>query len=448
MDFAVLSPEVNSGRLYAGPGSGPMLAAAAAWGRLAGELGSAARGYESVVAGLTGEGWLGPAAQAMAVAAGRFAGWLSLTGVRAEQTAVQARAAAAAFEEAYAAAVPPAVIVANRSQLTSLVATNVLGQHAAAIAAVEAQYGEMWLHDAAVMYGYAGRSAAAAAVPGFDAAPQTTSAAGPAGQTAAVGHAGAGAAQTQLSKLMAEIPQALHGSSPGGSPAAPLDQLSPLQSTGTPSASQAASYLGLMARSVLPANDTNVSILDGQVQYARNLNIAADIAKAKAAGPPGLKAVIGPAAPAAPAASAVSAVVGDAGLVGKLAVPPGWVPAAPEVTMTASALPATAATAAPAAGAGIRTDLFADTAVAGLAGRAIGGSAARKRSAKARDQGRLERLAGELTGSREVQHWRTDPGQRKSLLKELSQQPGVHTVHTVHPEPDHRPEPGARPEPG
>ena len=31
MDFASLPPEVNSGLMYAGPGSGPMLAAAAGW---------------------------------------------------------------------------------------------------------------------------------------------------------------------------------------------------------------------------------------------------------------------------------------------------------------------------------------------------------------------------------------------------------------------------------
>ena len=31
MDFAILPPEINSGRMYAGPGSGRMLAAAAAW---------------------------------------------------------------------------------------------------------------------------------------------------------------------------------------------------------------------------------------------------------------------------------------------------------------------------------------------------------------------------------------------------------------------------------
>ena len=38
MDFGIYPPEINSGRMYAGPGSGPMMAAAQAWGSLADEL--------------------------------------------------------------------------------------------------------------------------------------------------------------------------------------------------------------------------------------------------------------------------------------------------------------------------------------------------------------------------------------------------------------------------
>ena len=53
MDFGALPPEINSARMYAGPGPESMLAAAAAWNGLAGELHSAAASYGSVVSELT-----------------------------------------------------------------------------------------------------------------------------------------------------------------------------------------------------------------------------------------------------------------------------------------------------------------------------------------------------------------------------------------------------------
>ena len=60
MFFAAFPPEINSGRMYTGPGSGPMLAAAAAWDGLANELQSAAASYSSVISSLTSGPWLGP----------------------------------------------------------------------------------------------------------------------------------------------------------------------------------------------------------------------------------------------------------------------------------------------------------------------------------------------------------------------------------------------------
>jgi PPE-repeat protein len=66
--LAILPPEINSGRMYAGPGSGPMLAAAAVWDGLAAELHSAAASYGSVISGLTAGPWLGPASASMAAA--------------------------------------------------------------------------------------------------------------------------------------------------------------------------------------------------------------------------------------------------------------------------------------------------------------------------------------------------------------------------------------------
>ncbi|MCV7245672.1 PPE domain-containing protein [Mycobacterium mantenii] len=65
--FRRVAPEVNSGRMYLGPGPGSLLAAAAAWDALAAELSAAAGGYESVITTLTNE-WLGPTSMAMAAA--------------------------------------------------------------------------------------------------------------------------------------------------------------------------------------------------------------------------------------------------------------------------------------------------------------------------------------------------------------------------------------------
>ena len=79
MDYGALPPEINSARMYAGPGAGSMLAAAAAWNGLAAELRSAASSYGSVISGLTGGPWLGPSSTAMAAAATPYVAWLSAT---------------------------------------------------------------------------------------------------------------------------------------------------------------------------------------------------------------------------------------------------------------------------------------------------------------------------------------------------------------------------------
>lgn len=97
MDFGVLPPEINSGRMYAGPGSGPMMAAAAAWDSLAAELGLAAGGCRLAISELTGAYWAGPAAASMVAAVTPYVAWLSATAGQAEQAGMQARAAAAAM---------------------------------------------------------------------------------------------------------------------------------------------------------------------------------------------------------------------------------------------------------------------------------------------------------------------------------------------------------------
>jgi PPE-repeat protein len=138
MDFGMLMPEINSGRIYAGAGSAPMLTAAAAWDTLAAELNSTATSYGAVVSGPTAGPWLGPSSALMATAAAPYVAWMTTTAAQAEQAAAQARAAAAAFEAAFAMTVPPLVVAANRGLLMTLVATNIFGQNTPAIAATEA----------------------------------------------------------------------------------------------------------------------------------------------------------------------------------------------------------------------------------------------------------------------------------------------------------------------
>jgi len=222
IDFAALPPEFNSARMYAGPGAGPMLAAAAAWNGLAADLSSAATSYGSVVSGLTSGPWVGPSSMAMLAAAAPYVAWMGATAEQAELAGAQAQAAAAAYAEAFAMTVPPLEIAANRAQLMMLVATNFFGQNTPAIAANWAHYFEMWAQDAAAMFGYAANSAAATGkVTPFNPAPQTTNLAGLAAQGAAGAYTGASTGagvRSTLSQLVSLVPHALTSlSSPGSS---------------------------------------------------------------------------------------------------------------------------------------------------------------------------------------------------------------------------------------
>src|SRR5690242_16806965 len=94
VNFATLPPEINSGRMGAGPGSGPLTEAAAAWDTLAARLYARLADYRSVTSKL----WHGAAA--------RYIDWLDCTAARAAHAATQAAAAANAFESALATIVP------------------------------------------------------------------------------------------------------------------------------------------------------------------------------------------------------------------------------------------------------------------------------------------------------------------------------------------------------
>ena len=160
--FTLFPPEINSGLMFGGAGSGPLFMAASAWDGLASDLSGAASSFASVISGLSGGPWSGPASAAMAAAAAPYSGWLSAAAGQAEAAAAQARAAATAFETALAATVHPAAVAANRTTLMTLIATNFLGQNTPAIAMTELDYLEMWAQDVAAMVGYHGGAMAVA----------------------------------------------------------------------------------------------------------------------------------------------------------------------------------------------------------------------------------------------------------------------------------------------
>ncbi|MCV7259021.1 PPE family protein [Mycobacterium shimoidei] len=437
MDFGALPPEINSGRMYAGPGPESLVSAAAAWDALAAELRAAAVAYTSAITGLTDESWQGPSATAMSAAAAPYAAWMNSTAAQAEQTAAQARSAAAAFETAFAAVVPPPVIVANRAQLASLVATNIFGQNTVAIAATEAQYGEMWAEDAAAMYGYAAQSASASQVTPFTAAPQTTNPGGLAVQAAAAGQTAGANTQTTLAQLIAGVPQALQ------SLAAPAQ-------AELPSVAQISSYLEAIPKLLLPANDILLTVIYGLVQGVRAVQTGTGAAAAGslAAGLASTTHVAGVTSLGA-AGGAVSAGLGEAAAVGAMSVPPSWAAATPTIRLAASVLQSTSVGAAPAVVAEGSGGLFSQLALAGMAGSALGAAAPQAVAGGVGRVGRpltdnkdktdntenkksdkLERVLAEMSQKPEsVQHWHTDETQLESLLAQLSKKPGIHAVH-------------------
>jgi len=161
VDYGLLPPEINSAKIYTGPGAESLVAAAAAWSGLASELQAAVAGHRSVIDALTSGPWTGPASAKLVSSVSPFINWLDLSAEEAAQAASQASAAANAYEAAFLGSVPPPLIAANRALLAELVATNVFGQNTPAIGTAEAQYSEFWAQDSSAMYTYAGSAAAA-----------------------------------------------------------------------------------------------------------------------------------------------------------------------------------------------------------------------------------------------------------------------------------------------
>lgn len=383
MDFGALPPEVNSGRMYVGAGSGPLLAAAAAWDALGAELYSYAAAYGSAIAGMTVGSWLGPAATSMSAAVAPYLAWATASAAKAEQAATQASLAAVAYETAFAATVPPPVIAANRTLLMALIATNILGQNTAAIAAAEAEYAEMWAQDAAAMYAYSASSAAATQLSPFTEPPQTVDPSGAARQSAAMAHSAASDIQSELSALINVTPTMLQGlaATPSAAAATPaasiIEAIYPITAALRPFFAAVTGAYSPIGAIIVPGGWWLLSLQ--ALGLSQNAPGVAELLG-------GGKAITGALSPLAPlrggyvsevTPAGVSGSMGRATLVGSLSVPQAWATSAPVMKTVASILPGTTLGAIPAIPATQQGAVFGEMAMASLAGRALAGAGVR-----------------------------------------------------------------------
>ncbi|CKU46567.1 PPE family protein [Mycobacterium tuberculosis] len=348
VDFGALPPEINSARMYAGPGSASLVAAAKMWDSVASDLFSAASAFQSVVWGLTTGSWIGSSAGLMVAAASPYVAWMSVTAGQAELTAAQVRVAAAAYETAYGLTVPPPVIAENRAELMILIATNLLGQNTPAIAVNEAEYGEMWAQDAAAMFGYAATAATATeALLPFEDAPLITNPGGLLEQAVAVEEAIDTAAANQL---MNNVPQALQQLAQPTKSIWPFDQLSELWKAISPHLSPLSNIVSMLNNHVSMTN-SGVSMASTLHSMLKGFAPAAAQAVETAAengvwAMSSLGSQLGSSLGSSGLGGGVAANLGRAASVGSLSVPPAWAAANQAVTPAAGALPLTSLTSA------------------------------------------------------------------------------------------------------
>lgn len=356
----MLPPEINSARIYFGPGSTPLVGVAQAWQKVATELDSTAASYISVISELTGQEWLGSSSISMAAAIVPYVAWMRATAGQAEQTANQALAAAGAYESAYAMTVPPAAIAANRSTLILLAQTNTFGQNTPAIATVEADYAEMWVQDVVAMENYATSSAAASSLAPFTSPPPTTTGAGLASQATTA--QGTGWIQQIIDNILTAIGEGV------------LNNPTILGFDILGLASLATAVTGM------------IIAIDGGARAARaeelsnqQLNVAPPGGGAPGSGetpsatPAGAGLISSADRTASPFARPVGAVAGRAVTVGGLSVPPTWA-MQPAVRRIVSALPLNAS---PIVVQDDSDSPYTGMALAGLMGSSMAGLAAR-----------------------------------------------------------------------
>lgn len=154
MEYSAFPPEVNSGRLTAGPGESSMHVASSAWSQLGAVIASVIDDVVSAVRELAAVGWNGPTGLAASAAFVPYTDWLTGAVAYANEMGAAERALAIAYRAAALTTPLVPVVVGNQVTFDALAATNVLGINSGAMLANRAAYTEMWVQAAGAMDTY------------------------------------------------------------------------------------------------------------------------------------------------------------------------------------------------------------------------------------------------------------------------------------------------------
>ncbi|WP_193321262.1 PPE family protein, partial [Mycobacterium tuberculosis] len=145
--------EYISNIIYEGPGADSLSAAAEQLRELAYSVETTAESLEDELDELD-ENWKGSSSDLLADAVERYLQWLTKHSRQILETAYVIDFLAYVYEETRHKVVPPATIANNREEVHRLIASNVAGVNAPAIADLDAQYDQYRARNVAVMNAY------------------------------------------------------------------------------------------------------------------------------------------------------------------------------------------------------------------------------------------------------------------------------------------------------
>ncbi|KCO20886.1 PPE family protein [Mycobacterium tuberculosis] len=149
----MIPAEYISNIIYEGPGADSLSAAAEQLRELAYSVETTAESLEDELDELD-ENWKGSSSDLLADAVERYLQWLTKHSRQILRTARVIESLVMAYEETLLRVVPPATIANNREEVHRLIASNVAGVNAPAIADLDAQYDQYRARNVAVMNAY------------------------------------------------------------------------------------------------------------------------------------------------------------------------------------------------------------------------------------------------------------------------------------------------------